>query len=121
ALRSMNLLAAFSLFRGSPSLNEKRLALLLKIFDQHGAHIKRNLEFSYVTTSNHYLTDVAGLLWLSVMLPELAEAKEWREWAGAEMLREMDKQVLPGGAYYEGSTGYHRFVLELFLYSFVLC
>ncbi|HEX3280324.1 MAG TPA: alginate lyase family protein [Pyrinomonadaceae bacterium] len=121
ALRSMNLLAAFSLFRGSPGLNEQRLALLLKLFDQHGAHIKRNLEFSYVATSNHYLSDVTGLLWLGVMLPELGAANEWREWALAEMLREMDKQILPDGADYEGSTGYHRFVLELFLYSFILC
>ncbi|MEO7971051.1 MAG: alginate lyase family protein [bacterium] len=121
ALRSMNLLAALSLFRSSPALNEERLALLLKMFDQHGAHIKRNLEFSYVATSNHYLSDVTGLLWLGVMLPELSAAKEWREWALAEMLREMDKQILPGGAHYEGSTGYHRFVLELFLYSFILC
>ncbi|MDQ1638105.1 MAG: hypothetical protein QOF62_1444 [Pyrinomonadaceae bacterium] len=121
ALRAMNLLAVLSLFRTSPSLNEARLALLLKMFDQHGAHIKRNLEFSYVATSNHYLSDVTGLLWLGVMLPELSAAKEWREWALTEMLREMDKQVLPDGAHYEGSTGYHRFLLELFLYSFILC
>jgi hypothetical protein len=121
ALRSMNLLAAFSLFRHSPSSSENRLALLLLMFDQHGAHIKRNLEFSYVATSNHYLSDVTGLLWLGVMLPELSAAKEWREWALAEMLREMDKQVLPDGAHYEGSTGYHRFVLELLFYSFILC
>jgi hypothetical protein len=121
ALRSINLLAAFSLFRHSPSLNEERLALLLKMYDQHGAHIKRNLEFSYLATSNHYLSDVTGLLWLGVMLPELSAAREWREWALAEMLREMDKQILSDGADYEGSTGYHRFVLELFLYSFILC
>lgn len=121
ALRAMNLLAAFSLFRNSPSLNEARLQMLLGMFDQHGAHIRRNLEFSDVATSNHYLSDVAGLLWLGIMLPELAQAAVWREWALREMLREMDKQILPDGADYEGSTGYHCFVLELLLYSFVLC
>jgi hypothetical protein len=55
------------------------------------------------------------------MLPELGAAQEWRVWALAEMLREMDKQILPDGADYEGSTGYHHFVLELLLYSFILC
>ena len=121
ALRAMNLLAAFSLFRNSPELNEERLQTLLTIFDQHGAHIRRNLEFSHVSTSNHYLSDVAGLLWLGIMLPELAAAEEWRGWALKEMLREMEKQILPDGADYESSTGYHCFVLELLLYSFLLC
>ena len=121
ALRAMNLLAAFSLFRSSPHLTEERLGMLLTLFDQHGAHIRRNLEFSHVATSNHYLSDVTGLLWLGIMLPELALAEEWRAWALKEMLRELDKQILPDGADYEGSTGYHCFVLELFLYSFLLC
>jgi hypothetical protein len=121
ALRAMNLLASFSLFRSSPSLTEDRMVPLLTLFDQHGAHIRRNLEFSHVATSNHYLTDIAGLLWIAVMLPELAQAADWREWALREMLREMDKQILPDGADYEGATGYHCFVLELFLYSFILC
>ena len=121
ALRAMNLLAAFSLFRSSTHLNEERLRMLLTMFDQHGAHIRRNLEFSHIATSNHYLSDIAGLFWLGIMLPELDGAEEWRAWALKEMLREMDKQILPDGADYEGSTGYHCFVLELFLYSFLLC
>ncbi len=121
ALRAMNLLAAYSLFRKSPGLTDERLLNLLTMLDQHGSHIKRNLEFSNIATSNHYLSDIVGLLWLAIMLPELSSAEEWRRWAMAEMLREMDKQILPDGADYEASTGYHRFVLELFLYSFILC
>ncbi|HEX8775843.1 MAG TPA: alginate lyase family protein [Pyrinomonadaceae bacterium] len=120
ALRAMNLLVAFELFRHSPMLDAERLRLVLQLFAHHGEHIRRNLEFSYVSTSNHYLSDVVGLFWLGLMLPELREARAWREFALREMLREMDKQILPDGADYEASTGYHRFVLELFLYSFIL-
>jgi len=121
ALRATNLLAAFTLFLRSPQMNEPALLELLATFDQHGAHIQRNLEFSHIATSNHYLSDVTGLLWLGVMLPELEAAREWREFGMRELLNEMDKQVLADGADYEASTGYHRLKLELFLYSFVLC
>lgn len=121
ALRAINLLAAFELFLPAPQLNEIELTALLRMFNQHGAHIRRNLEYSHIATSNHYLADVTGLLWLGVLLPELAAAQEWREFGLRELLAEMDKQVLPDGADYEASTGYHRLKLELFLYSFVLC
>jgi hypothetical protein len=121
ALRAMNLLAALGLFLRAPQMNEETLKEILRMFDQHGAHVRGNLEFSHIATSNHYLSDVAGLLWLGVMLPELAAAREWREFGLRELLKEMDKQVLPDGADYEASTGYHRLQLELFLYSFVLC
>ena len=121
ALRAMNLLGAFSLFLPSPHVNEDALAELLTMFDQHGAHIRRNLEYSHIATSNHYMCDVAGLLWLGVMLPELQDASEWREFGLRELLNEVDKQILPDGADSESSTGYHRLKLELLLYSFVLC
>src|SRR5258708_24762591 len=121
ALRALNLLAAFALFQHSPQMNEQTLRELLATFDQHGAHVKRNLEFSHIATSNHYLADVTGLLWLGVMLPELAAAREWREFGLRELLNELEKQILADGADYEASTGYHRLKLEMFLYSFVLC
>lgn len=121
SLRAMNLLACFQLLRRSPALDERRLASLLALFDEHGRHVRRNLEFSYIATGNHYLSDVAGLLWLGLMLPELHAAAAWRAFGLRELLREMDKQVLPDGADCEASTGYHRFVTELFLYSFLLC
>ncbi len=121
ALRAMNLLAVFELLRLSPQLTEARLVSFLSMLDHHGAHIRRHLEFSYISTSNHYLSDVVGLLWLGVMLPELSAAAGWRAFALRELFREMDKQVLADGADFEASTGYHRLALELFLYSFILC
>ena len=121
ALRAMNMLAAFEMFRHSPQLDAVSLKFFLRLLQQHGNYIERNLEFSYIATSNHYLSDVVGLLWLGVMLPELEKEEEWRDFGWVQMLREMDKQVLADGADFEASTGYHRFVTELFLYSFMLC
>ncbi len=121
ALRAINLLAAFESFRHSPNLDAVWLRSFLQLLQQHANYIQRNLEFSYIATSNHYLSDVIGLTWLGLMLPELLDAKSWYEFGRAEMLREMDKQVLADGADFEASTGYHRFVTELFLYTFWLC
>lgn len=121
ALRAINLLAAFETFRHSPQLNADFLSFFLRLLQQHGNYIRRNLEFSYIATSNHYLSDVVGLLWLGLMLPELRGAREWRDFGLDQMLREMDKQVLGDGVDFESSTGYHRFVTELLLYSFLLC
>ena len=121
ALRAMNLLGILQLLRHSQQMNEQRLSVLLTMLDQHGRYIHQNLEFSYLATSNHYLSDVVGLFWLGLMLPEFENAEKWRRFGLREMLREMDKQILPDGADFECSTGYHRFVLELLLYSFILC
>jgi heparinase II/III-like protein len=121
ALRAINILVALESHRRSPELDADSLLFILGLLQQHGRYIENNLEFSHIATSNHYLSDVAGLLWLGAMLPELREADRWREFGRTELLREMDKQVLPDGADYESSTGYHRFVTELFLYSFDLC
>jgi len=121
ALRAINLLAAFETFRHSPQLDSDFLLFYLRLLQRHGDYICGNLEFSYIATSNHYLSDVVGLLWLGVMLPELEDEEKWRDSGHTAMLREMDKQVLADGADFEASTGYHRFVTELFLYSFMLC
>jgi hypothetical protein len=121
ALRAINLLAAFQLFLRAPEMNGLALRELLGLLDRHGAHIQRNLEFSHIANSNHYLADITGLLWLGVMLPELRSAGEWREFGLRELLHEMDEQTLPDGADNEASTGYHRLKSEMFLYSFVLC
>ena len=121
ALRAMNLLVTLELFKTSPQITEQTFTQLLALLDQHGTYIRNNPEFSYIATSNHYFSDVIGLLWLGIMLPELRDASEWRQFGSREMLREMDKQVLPDGADFESSTGYHRFIVELLLYSFLLC
>ncbi len=120
ALRAINVAAAFDLVRTSEALNGVRIMSILRFFDQHGQFILDNNEFSHIATSNHYLSDVVGLFWVGALFPELANSDEWRRFGQTEMLREMGKQVQADGTDFEASTGYHKFVTELFLYSFRL-
>jgi hypothetical protein len=120
ALRAANLLTAFDAFRIADAMTEERVSMMLRLFDQHGRFIVDNNEFSYIATSNHYLSDVVGLFWIGTLMPELEHAREWRDLGLSELLKEMDKQVLPDGADFEASTGYHRFVTEMLLHTFDL-
>jgi hypothetical protein len=119
-IRAVNLIAALDLFRKSPLLTDDAVAMILKVLVSHGRFIRANLEFSYRITSNHYLSDLIGLFALGSMLPEVEESKRWVDFSTRELLAEMKKQVLADGVDYEGTTGYHRFVLEIFTLFFSL-
>ena len=119
-IRAVNILAALDLFRTSSSLRDSVMALILKTLIAHGRFIRANLEVSHRITSNHYLSDLIGLFAIGVTLPILTEAGEWAEFSRTQLLAEMKKQVLPDGVDYEGTVGYHRFVLEILSLFFSL-
>ena len=120
-IRAVNIIAALEMFRGSPNISDQAIELILKILLAHGRFIRANLEFSYRTTSNHYLSNLIGLYAIGVTLPELREARGWRDYSGRRLVKEMKQQVLADGVDYELSTGYHRFVLEIFSLFALLC
>lgn len=120
AIRSVNIVAALDLFRNSILLDSDSFGLIIKLLISHGQYIKENLESSPTITSNHYLSDLTGLFVIGAMLPELAESATWVETGASGLLEEMDRQILPDGVDYEGSTAYHRFVLELYFAFFHL-
>ncbi len=120
-IRAVNIIAAVEMFRGSPNVTDQAIELVLKILSAHGRFIRANLEFSYRTPSNHYLSDLIGLFAIGETAPELREARGWRDYSAPRLVKEMNRQVLADGVDYEGSTGYHRFVLEIFSLFFSLC
>jgi Heparinase II/III N-terminus/Heparinase II/III-like protein len=120
-IRVVNIIAALEMFRGSPNVTDQAIELILKMLIAHGRFIRANLEFSYRTPSNHYLSDLIGLFTIGTTAPELREARGWRDYSAPRLLKEMNRQVLADGVDYEGATGYHRFVLEIFSLFFSLC
>jgi hypothetical protein len=120
AIRTCNWIAGYSFLKDSPRITDAFLLKFLKSLYQHGKHIRKNLEYSEVLTSNHYLSNITGLVYLGVLFPEFKESGEWKQFGIQELIREMQKQVYPDGCDFEASTCYHRLVLEFFFYSTLL-
>jgi hypothetical protein len=124
SIRAINWLWGYYFFKNSPSLtNEFRLQLFKSLL-LHGRHIKSNLE-RYETmkgtfTNNHYLANIVGLVYISILNPEFKEAPLWCDFSLRELEKEMFEQVYPDGMSFEASTCYHRLVTEMFLSAVIL-
>jgi len=117
AIRACNWLLAWEFFKNSPLIGNESIIKFFKSLLQHGRHIKNNLEYNETLTSNHYLSDIVGLVYLGVLIPEFKESKKWKDFGIEELKKEMEKQVYHDGVDFEASTCYHRLVLELFFYA----
>lgn len=113
AIRAANWVAALAIcaeaVEEEPWANRAAASLLL-----HGRFIRGHLETAAART-NHYLSDVAGLVVIAALFARGEEGASWGRWAVGELIAEMDHQVRPDGCGHEASIPYHRLVAELFL------
>ncbi len=121
ALRVANWLVARDLFLASGATFDRLFdELFARAVYEHANHIVNNLELSAGLRANHYLGDVAGLLFAGAWLAPSAETDYWLQYAGREVLREVEGQFLDDGANFEGSTSYHRLSAEMAIYATAL-
>lgn len=113
SLRAMNLALALAMFRGNPALGGRFLLRTLRALTEHAAFAHAHLEDSGAVPNNHLIAGWVGLLNVAALFPELPGARTWRANAVEGLAREFPKQVLADGMGFEGSTGYHRLLLEL--------
>jgi len=117
ALRAVSWAIGLELVRASPVLDDRFWSRAYSALYDHGLFIRANLENTYEVTSNHYLSNIVGLLFLGAVFADLPRGAEWSAFARAEIERETEVQVLSDGADYESSIPYHRLVTELLLGS----
>lgn len=70
--------------------------------------------------SNHYLSNVAGLLFVASYLQSNEVNDNWWWLSVQEFLFETEKQFFSEGSNFEGSTSYHRLSGELITYCSAL-
>ncbi len=114
AIRAANWALALEMIRDCEVADAEWLAAYRSLY-AHGQFIRANLEDKYEVTSNHFLSNVVGLYYLSRVFRESVEAQEWETFSRDALEREINIQILPDGADFESSVPYHRLVTELFL------
>jgi len=120
-IRIANLLVAVDLARAAgTTFEEDFLRLVSATARDHGRHISRNLEWGERLSSNHYLANVAGLLYSGAYLKDDPEANEWLAFAGREMVHQIQAQFHAEGSNFEASTCYHRLSSEMAIHSVAL-
>ena len=117
AIRAANWVWTVPIIGGADVLPPALLWVLAKSLYQHGVHIESHLDYATTGTNNHYLADLTGLLHIASAFPEFPESPAWTALCLQELASEMRRTVGEDGASYEGSTGYHRLVTEMFLHA----
>ena len=120
-IRIANLLVAVDLARAAGvKFEDKFLQLVSATARDHGRHISRHLEWGDRLCSNHYLANVAGLLFAGAYLDDDSEGEDWVAFAGRELILQVRNQFHAEGSNFEASTCYHRLSAEMIVYSAAL-
>jgi hypothetical protein len=116
AIWAASWLMASEYFRAGKALTANFLRRFHRSIHEHAGFIFHHLERGQVTT-NHYLSDIVGLLFIAVYCPSFRESRRWFSFCVRELAREMDRQVYPDACDFESSSCYHRLALELFFFA----
>ena len=120
-IRAANWLVAIDIARNAGwQLDMPFQRLLIDSLYDHGHHIIGHLEWSESGRSNHYLSDIVGLLFIAAYLPPSELTNAWLAFATSELVAEIERQFHNDGGNYEGSTSYHRLSGELSIFGSAL-
>lgn len=129
AIRACNWITGYYFFKNCPKIDKEFWIKYNKALYLHGKYIFNNLEKAVQYNGNHYLSDLAGLIWLGLYFKNFKYDKKatknnpkiWLNFGLKEFEKEMKSQVNLDGTDYEASTAYHCLVTELLLFTTVLC
>jgi uncharacterized heparinase superfamily protein len=92
---------------------------ILASLQSHARHVSMTLEGTPYLRSNHYLSDMLGLLVLGAVLAGDDRTPKWLGYARRAFEREIRTQVHEDGMSFEASVGYHGLALEIFLLAWL--
>lgn len=121
-IRVANWLVAYDMFKSFGAVFTENFEKTLgsSVYD-HALHCYKNLEYYPDLCSNHYLSDIAGLLFAAIHIEPTQETDRWMAFCLQELVEQMKYQFHGDGSNFEASTSYHRLSTEIMLYCAIYC
>lgn len=83
-------------------------------------YVMSNLEYFGRESSNHYLSNIVGIIYASAYLSESDWTDACLVFGVQELIEQVARQFHEEGSHFEGSTSYHRLSSEFVLYATAL-
>lgn len=119
AIRMMSWCWALVLFRGSKALTGALFLEMLGWIQAHARFVDCNLSY-YFSPNTHLTGEALGLFYVGTLLPELEGSAEWRKQGADILVKQMLCQVYSDGVYFEQSTRYQYYTVEIYLHFVIL-
>jgi hypothetical protein len=119
ALRLISWCWALFLFKRSKALSPELFLCLGEGIGTHASHVEKYLSY-YFAPNTHLTGEALGLFYAGVVFPELRPDGRWRELGARILVDQLQRQVLPDGVYFEQSTCYQRYTVEIYLHFLIL-
>ena len=103
----------------SDALSSAALQRVLATLVRHGLHVERYLS-TYFSPNTHLTGEALALLYLGTVLPKAPLTARWRARGVGVLEAELRRQVLDDGVYFEKSTWYQRYTVDIYLHATVL-
>lgn len=119
ALRLISWCWTLHLFRTSSALSPELFLKMLVGIWAHATHVERYLSY-YFSPNTHLTGEALGLFYAGIVFPELRPAKRWRTLGERILIEQIERQTHPDGVYFEQSTCYQRYTVEIYLHFMIL-
>ncbi len=119
AFRSLSWIWTFFLLLDSPLFTAELRRNWRDALSVSGRHVETYLS-TYFSPNTHLLGEALALFFLGTLFPELRLAKRWQRRGWEILNREAARQVRADGFYFEQSTYYHVYALDMFMHARIL-